>query len=188
MWCLRTWCTVTRTSVRARSCTNSCKRDKLQAPPVYRCVGMATQLGENCRQKTASEKRIRRISVLFMSESEPSEWEWRGWCEVCWSLPSGMFLLKSSLAAWRGSVAMHNSAQATSLTIPKCTITQTGRQKVQLHSSPSISNIIIITNNSSMLLWEERRLDFPAHKNITPCITAPAFPLLPNHAWQRPTG
>lgn len=73
--------------------TNSCKRDKLWMPPVDQRIGMATQLGGNARKKTASERKKCTILVSCLCQGKQErKWvrERRGWCEVCWSLSSGM--------------------------------------------------------------------------------------------------
>lgn len=58
------------TFVHAHSHTSSCKRDKLRMPPVYQCIGMATQLGGNARQKAAFERKECALLMFCLCQGE----------------------------------------------------------------------------------------------------------------------
>ncbi len=50
--------------------TDSWKGDKLRVPPVNQCVGMATQLGGNARQKAAPERKECTILVFCLCQGD----------------------------------------------------------------------------------------------------------------------
>lgn len=132
--------------VRARSLTQAAVREInsvcLQS---NQCVGMATQLGGNARQKAASERKecIALVLCLCEREQESNLTSERG--EAVRGVPDSVVrevLLRSSLSVWRGSVVMYDSTQATSLMIPGAL---SGGQK--LKSIDLLFRIIIITNS-----------------------------------------